>query len=97
MRHYLINFLLVMTFIFTIGVNPALSAEPNLEQVKCVDIESEDDLASFIFWLDGYISGQEDLSIVDPDEVELVIEETLNTCNEFPEKAVFNIVKGLKQ
>ncbi len=97
MRHYLVDFLLVTTLVFTFNVKSALSAEPDMREIQCIDVEEEDDLASFAFWLDGYISGINERPIAEPDEIEYVIEQTLKACNEFPNKAVFDIVKRLKQ
>ncbi|WP_419904149.1 hypothetical protein [Kiloniella sp.] len=97
MRHYLIDFLLITTLVFTINIKSVLSAEPDIRQIRCIDVEDEVDLANFAFWLDGFISGLGERPFAEPDHIELLIEQTLKTCNEFPNEAVFEIVKRLKQ
>ncbi|KLN59339.1 hypothetical protein WH96_17705 [Kiloniella spongiae] len=81
---------------FFVFNNQAISSEPSFKEVPCSAFADEDDLMTFAFWLDGYITGAQQKPIFDQEAIELLLEITLTSCQNNPEKAVFQIVSNLK-
>ncbi|MFD2207620.1 HdeA/HdeB family chaperone [Kiloniella antarctica] len=97
MRQNLVDLLLVTTFVFSVNIKTVVSAELDITKLQCDGIDDKEDLASFAFWLDGYVSGINKASSITFTKIENLIEETIKACNQNPEKTVFEVVKKLKQ
>ncbi|WP_085907992.1 HdeA/HdeB family chaperone [Kiloniella majae] len=75
---------------------PVIASEPSFKNVPCSAFDDEDDLMTFAFWLDGYLTGTQQKPIFDQEAIEPLLEATLTSCQSNPEKAVFQIVSDLK-
>ncbi|WP_120496738.1 HdeA/HdeB family chaperone [Kiloniella sp. EL199] len=75
---------------------PVIASEPGFKEVPCSMFDDEDDLMTFAFWLDGYITGTQKKSIFNQKAIEPLLEATVTSCQSNPEKAVFQVVSDLK-
>ncbi len=76
--------------------SPVIASEPSFKEVPCSAFDDEDDLMTFAFWLDGYVTGTQQNPLFDQEAIEPLLEQTLTACQSTPEKAVFQIVSDLK-
>ncbi|KKJ75857.1 hypothetical protein WH95_15805 [Kiloniella litopenaei] len=88
----------VALFLFPLYLlsSPVNASEQSFKEVPCSAFDDQDDLMTFAFWIDGYVTGTQEKPFFDQEAIEPLLEQTLTTCQSNPEKAVFQIVSDLK-
>jgi hypothetical protein len=68
----------------------------DMSTVTCAQLATmnEDDGAMFLIWLDGWLSGQSDLTTLDVEELSAQIDGIGEKCTETPELSVMNAAKA---
>jgi hypothetical protein len=68
----------------------------DMSTVTCAQLATmnEDDGAMFLIWLDGWLSGQSDLTTLDVEELTAQIDGIGQNCTETPELSVMNAAKA---
>ena len=78
------------------AVLPAKAEKLDMSTVTCTQLAAmnEDEIAWYLIWLDGWLAGQADNTMLDIDELGAQIDGIGKACEAAPESSVINAAKA---
>lgn len=75
---------------------PAFAEKLDMSTVTCTQLAAmnEDEIAWYLIWLDGWLAGQADNTMLDIDELGAQIDGIGKACEAAPESSVINAAKA---
>jgi hypothetical protein len=93
----LVSASLFTTSLLTAGlaISPAFAESVDMSTITCEQVmsSSQDDATTTLIWLDGWLAGQADNTMLDPDDLGKQVEGILSVCQENGAMSLINAAK----
>jgi hypothetical protein len=95
--NYLIKTSLLTAGLLTASLagSPAFAESVDMSTITCEQVmaSSQDDATTTLIWLDGWLAGQADNTMLDPDDLGKQVEGILGVCQENGAMSLINAAK----